>query len=49
MAVAKYHRQSISVLRRCTMRRLRVRLFLAVTGIGLLAVGLAASAPFMMP
>lgn len=31
------------------MRRLRVRLLLVVTGIGLLAVGLAASAPFINP
>ncbi len=49
MAVAKCHRQSVSILRRCSVRRLRIRLFLVATGIGLLAVALAASAPFMSP
>lgn len=31
------------------MKKLRVRLFVVVTAIGLLAVGLAAAAPFMAP
>jgi hypothetical protein len=31
------------------MQRLRVHLFLAATGIALLAVGLAASAPYIIP
>jgi len=31
------------------MQRLRVRLFLVATGLGLLAVALAAGAPFIIP